>query len=157
MPIVDILCLANSRKHGGRCIAGLRADGTGWIRLVSREPNGVLFDRDFALRGGSVPRLLDLLRIRCSDPHPGPHHPEDWYITVSRWELLARPAPVSAVELLRAALAAGPALLGDTKERLAYLALETSPLSASLALLAPDSMNCIIAVNPLGERTTGVS
>lgn len=27
MPVVEMVCLANSYKHGGRCVAGLRTDG----------------------------------------------------------------------------------------------------------------------------------
>jgi hypothetical protein len=34
MAQVDLICLANSRKLGGRCVAGLRLDGSGWVRRV---------------------------------------------------------------------------------------------------------------------------
>ncbi len=32
MPQFGIICLANSRKNGGHCVAGLRMDGGGWLR-----------------------------------------------------------------------------------------------------------------------------
>ena len=54
-----ILCLANSRKLGGHCIAGLTAAGK-FVRLCG--PDGALTetDTDLGLRG--QPRVLDELR-----------------------------------------------------------------------------------------------
>ncbi len=37
-----IVCLANSYKEKGRCIAGIDLDTSEWIRLVSSEPGGKL-------------------------------------------------------------------------------------------------------------------
>ena len=41
MDEIEMLCLANSRKEGDRCVAGLRSDGT-WIRPVSTPQGGAL-------------------------------------------------------------------------------------------------------------------
>jgi hypothetical protein len=49
MPTVEIICLANSRKHSGRCVAGLRTDGQGWIRPVGPSDNGTLFPWHYTL------------------------------------------------------------------------------------------------------------
>ena len=40
--MAKIVCLANSYKEGGRCIAGIDLDTSKWIRLVSSEPGGKL-------------------------------------------------------------------------------------------------------------------
>jgi hypothetical protein len=35
MPTFEMICLAKSSKRGGICIAGLKTDGSGWLRPVS--------------------------------------------------------------------------------------------------------------------------
>jgi hypothetical protein len=66
--ICRIVCLANSRKHGGRCVAGkvLTDDhSTGeWIRPVSGAEDGRLDPDDTAVDTGEMPALGDILRIR---------------------------------------------------------------------------------------------
>lgn len=69
----SIICLANSRKMSGRCIAGLDFNGGqigGWIRPVSKRPNGEisLYDQKFA--DGTEPALLDILEIPMLEPRP---------------------------------------------------------------------------------------
>lgn len=61
-----IVCLANSRKYSGRCIAGkeLLPDGFGgWLRLVSGSETGELSMKEITLQDGSMPELLDILAI----------------------------------------------------------------------------------------------
>ena len=57
---VDLLCLANSRKDGGRCIAGVRLDDGGWLRPVGSGAHGALVPRDYLLPVGGEPRVLDI-------------------------------------------------------------------------------------------------
>jgi len=66
----NILCLANSNKMRGTCIAGLRVDGGGWIRPVARTTHGELYPVHYILDHGSCPQLFDLLRIHLTDPSP---------------------------------------------------------------------------------------
>lgn len=68
-----IVCLANSRKMSGRCIAGLEIEGNqvgGWIRPVSNRSTEEisLFERRF--EDGSEPDLLDILEIPMLEPRP---------------------------------------------------------------------------------------
>lgn len=49
MAALDIICLANSRKHGGRCVAGLRTDGGGWLRPVGTLLDGTLYPPDYTM------------------------------------------------------------------------------------------------------------
>src|SRR5687768_13524839 len=98
----EIICLANSRKHGGRCVAGLHTNGGGWLRAVGRVPDGTLFPPDYTLTDGSEPRLLDVIRIGLEKPQPSLHQPENWTIDGSRWQLVARPAASELAALLHA-------------------------------------------------------
>lgn len=86
-----LLCLANSRKLGGRCIAGLRIDGGGWIRPVAEFPDGTLYPANYLLNDGSGPQLLDVIEIGLSRPRPASYQPENWVIDSSPWHLVRRP------------------------------------------------------------------
>src|SRR5687768_10974600 len=101
MPMRELICLANSYKHGGRCVAGLATDGTGWLRPVSALPDGILHPPDFTLPDGSPARPLDVLRIELQTPKPDPHHPENWLLGSKRWQLSSRPLPPSLFSVLQ--------------------------------------------------------
>ena len=67
----SIICLANSRKLNGKCIAGLEFENRqvgGWIRPVSNNPNGELSSSDTAMENGDEPKLLDILKIPLVEP-----------------------------------------------------------------------------------------
>lgn len=68
-----ILCLANSRKRGGRCIAGreLLADSPGpWIRPVSDREHEEVSEEERQFEDGSEPKVLDVIVVRLIAPHP---------------------------------------------------------------------------------------
>ena len=58
-----IVCLANSYKHGGRCIAGIDIDNGQWIRLHGNSTDGALCACEYMLDDGSEPRLLDVIEV----------------------------------------------------------------------------------------------
>ncbi|MEW6668071.1 MAG: DNA helicase RecQ [Thermodesulfobacteriota bacterium] len=61
-PLTRIICLANSRKHGAYCVAGI-APGTGeWVRPVSHLEDGRV-ERSMLLVRGRAPRLCEVLDI----------------------------------------------------------------------------------------------
>jgi len=68
-----IICLANSRKISGRCVAGKETAGGkigAWIRPVSGRPAGELSEEDRRFENGQDPRLLDVIRIPMVEPRP---------------------------------------------------------------------------------------
>jgi hypothetical protein len=68
-----IICLANSRKITGRCVAGKEVTGSkigAWIRPVSVRPTGELSEEDRRFQDGKDPRLLDVIRIPMTEPQP---------------------------------------------------------------------------------------
>jgi hypothetical protein len=79
----EIVCLANSRKHSGRCIAGKIIDGPQageWVRPVSRRPGAEISELERRFKNGSSPALLDILRVPLKTKAPHPYQPENHMI-----------------------------------------------------------------------------
>ena len=79
-----IVCLANSRKLLGRCIAGREwSEGRGagnWVRPVSaRQGQEVsIYERQY--EDGSDPRVLDIVSIPVLEPRPEGWQTENWLL-----------------------------------------------------------------------------
>lgn len=59
-----IVCLANSRKHSGRCIAGkeVLAGAYGeWIRPLSARESAEVSEEERRYQNGSSPHVLDVI------------------------------------------------------------------------------------------------
>lgn len=154
MPTFDLICLANSRKHNGRCVAGLRTDGQGWLRPVGLGQGGVLYPPHYTLADRTEAGVLDLLRVDLTEPRPAPHQPENWLIGCARWELLARPAGPQIIDGLRAALVHGPELLGNNLAKVPYAQFEANHAPASLALVYPQATEWRLGTSSRGSRQT---
>ena len=75
-----IVCLANSKKNGERCVAGREWDGKqagDWIRPVSNLRDGRLRKGWLELNGGN-PAPLDRIKMSLSGPNASEHQPENW-------------------------------------------------------------------------------
>ncbi len=152
MPTVDVICWANSRKHSGRCVAGTRIDGGGWVRPVGPGEEGILRPRDYRLNDGTEARVLDLIRIELSEPRPEPHQPENWLVGHRPWRLLARPAPRDLIlSALRSHLIGGPALFGNELDRVPFSRFAEQSAVASLALVMPSDLRWLIRVPSPGK------
>ena len=83
----QIICLANSRKNNGRCIAGIENIGTTkqkWIRPVSASPTGEISESVCAYSLANPIRVLDVLDVRLLGPSPSRHQSENWIIAQGR-------------------------------------------------------------------------
>jgi hypothetical protein len=77
------ICLANSRKLNGRCVAGIEiADGkpAGWLRPVSGHGHGEVSEADRRYKDGGDPALLDIIDARFKEAKPEEHQQENWLI-----------------------------------------------------------------------------
>ena len=66
-----IICLANSRKITGRCVAGKEiggGKGGPWVRPISAKPTGELSEEDRRFKNGQDPKLLDIIKIPMIEP-----------------------------------------------------------------------------------------
>lgn len=80
----QIVCLANSRKLFGRCIAGRewseeRGPGN-WIRPVSERDGQEVSEYERQYEDGSDPRVLDILHVPIIEPRPSCRQPENWLL-----------------------------------------------------------------------------
>src|SRR5919201_1330178 len=135
---LEIVCLANSKKMGGRCVAGVRTDGGGWVRPLARTEHGGLNVVHRRPRDGSEPKLLDVLAIRVGKQRPEPHQPENWEIIEKPWRRVERSVPPDLASLLHAHLHDGSPLFETPTDRVSFATLEQTPAGYSLALVAPD-------------------
>jgi hypothetical protein len=135
-----IVCLANSYKHGGRCIAGIDIDDGQWIRLHGNSTDGALCACEYTLDDGSEPRLLDVIQIELSYAIRSTSHPEDWQIAPTRWHLVERMATERQWVGLTNAKLKSKGILRDHRDRIAAWELKYKPLKSSLCLIRPDEI-----------------
>ncbi|MBO9360405.1 MAG: hypothetical protein J7450_12705 [Thermomicrobium sp.] len=90
-----MVCLANSRKVSGRCIAGIELDQygqrLGWLRPVSSRPTREVSDRERRYPDGNDPRVLDILEVPLLRPLPEEYQQENWLLDPSSsWHYVGR-------------------------------------------------------------------
>ena len=92
-----IVCLANSRKLSGRCIAGkeLLEDGRpgGWVRPVSAREKEEVSECERQYQDGSDPRVLDVIDVPLFNALPKDYQQENWLLDPNNyWERVQRVA-----------------------------------------------------------------
>ena len=89
-----MVCLANSRKLHGRCIAGreLVADRpAAWVRPVSNREHQEVSEDERQYQDGSDPMLLDILDIPLLEHCPKDYQQENWLLDPEfYWEKVSR-------------------------------------------------------------------
>ena len=89
-----LICLANSRKNNGRCIAGIEIVNHKepvWIRPVTSSLTGEVLESECIYSLGHPIRVLDILEVRLVGPQPKNYQQENWLIGPGRpWALLGR-------------------------------------------------------------------
>lgn len=78
-----IVCLANSRKLAGRCIAGREWRGQcagDWLRPISDRMHGEVSEYERQYEDGSDPRVLDIVEIPLLRHLPKGFQAENWLL-----------------------------------------------------------------------------
>ncbi len=79
-----LVCLANSHKPGGRCVAGRELGGGGWVRPVSGGADPSVSTDAIAYRNGRQPKLLDVMDVPLLEPTSSGHQRENWLLDPAR-------------------------------------------------------------------------
>lgn len=89
-----LVCLANSRKLSGRCVAGkelVQGVPGVWIRPVSDRPKEEVSKNERQYEDGSDPRLLDMIDVPLKEPRPRSYQSENWLLDpASYWRRVGR-------------------------------------------------------------------
>lgn len=78
-----IVCLANSRKKLGRCLAGRELVGEmpgAWIRPVSDRPSQEVSEDERQFEDGTDPRVLDIIDVPLRGHRPENYQQENWLL-----------------------------------------------------------------------------
>jgi hypothetical protein len=144
MQQIPFLCLANSRRDGGHCVAGLNLETFQWVRPVGRI-GGPLDDHEVTVEGtGNQLRPFDTVLLTVGDMVPEVGQPENVPLIsgISPFQRLPkRMEPTSPINL-GAALHQESSLFGlqgDKNDHVARSYLVRHSLASSLALLLIDN------------------
>ncbi len=133
-----IVCLANSYKHGGRCVAGICVEDGRWVRLRSRDGDGSLSPHEYTLADGQGElRLLDVFEVELHYAMPSDCHPEDWVAAPQWWRLVERPCSAQHWSKIAERVEKRGTLLGGYSDRVWASLFRKRPAEASLALVCP--------------------
>jgi hypothetical protein len=85
---LTIVCLANSRKMSGRCIAGKEWSNNRagkWVRPISIRETHEISETDRQYQDGVDPAVLDIITIPFKNPAASDHQPENHLIDDGRY------------------------------------------------------------------------
>jgi hypothetical protein len=150
-----ILCLANSRKMSGRCIAGKEITGSKigpWIRPVSVREHQEISENDRRYQDGHTASLLDIIDVPMLEPKPNQYQSENHVIDDQYYWSKKTSATWSQIEK---ALDNVPGALwvngfssgGGMNDRIPQE--QAALLGTSLLLVKPTTLNIIVA--PKGD------
>jgi hypothetical protein len=100
---MELLVLANSKKLGSRCIAGIDTNTGNWVRPVSEHEHGVVNYLTCQVTVGKEKRPvepLDVIQIPLGGRKPGIGHPEDVQLNLGEWKFLRSEKVEDAPQLL---------------------------------------------------------
>lgn len=99
--IETIVCLANSRKSSGRCVAGKRTGDNSWVRPISNRAGNEISEFERRYSDGTRAQLLDIIEIPCIEQRPDRHQRENVLIDERySWKKIGRVSWDDVLELV---------------------------------------------------------
>lgn len=135
-----IVCLANSYKHDHRCVAGISLTTKKWVRLVGKNTPGCLAREETCYPDGTEASILDVFEAELGESCGSNSHPEDVFVSESRWRRVRRFDGASDAALLKDYLNKGPAILQGASDRVYAKMYSSSAAEKSLELIKPDDL-----------------
>jgi|SRR5208337_1626050 len=156
--IKRMVCLANSYKTGGTCIAGkevLEYGYGGWIRPVSARTTAEVWSSESRYEDHSNPKLLDIVDVPLLSPAPQHHQTENHVIDTTRRWVKVGELPWDVLEQL----SDRPATLWINSDRTSTGAFncisqaEAATLHNSLVLIRPENFIVKVGSSTWDGRT----
>jgi|SRR5579871_4502466 len=152
-----IICLANSRKLTGRCVAGKEWDGFkpgAWCRPVSSRDRGELTAERWYAKSWRDPRLLDLIEVSLVCRRPSGCQSENHLVDATvKWRFKGHVSPTSLVPALDHPTGSlwvnGESTTGGLNDRVQASVAERQ--KNSLVLVQPEKL--IVSVNTEAANT----
>ncbi len=146
-----ILCLANSRRPGGRCVAGkekINNQFGGWVRPVSNRPTEEISQKEGRYKDGSDPDVLDIIVIPMIQPKPTGFQSENHLIDPEYyWEKAGQATwsqVLAAVDAPSGSLwINGSSSYNGSNDRV--IAASANTLKNSLFLIKPSDLKIVVA------------
>jgi hypothetical protein len=154
-----VIVLANSIKHGGRCIAGRevlnvggRGEIGGWIRPVTALSSGELYPVHYLLNSGGFAAVCDVVDIPLQRHCNEPGQPENWQLIEGKPWRMVEPVPQSYIPRLTE----NPPDLWlephEKTDRISPAAQQARDPQHSLALIEPRNLRFLLS-NPYNESS----
>lgn len=140
MPPKNLVCLANSKKLGQRCVAGIEEGTQTWVRPLGSGSHGAVTMAEQQLAGGGYPELLDLIEVPLEAPAPQPGQPENWRLGPGQWSKVGHLDADDARALL-AQLVTNDPLFGTNSRSIPVNRVQAGDVTDSLAVVQPHDLN----------------
>ena len=134
-----IACLANSRKLGARCIAGVDVNAGEWIRPIGSGDHGAVIHSERTYADDSEPQLLDLIELSLAGSAPQPGQPENWKLAPGRWRKVGHLDDDEALELLERLTTDEP-LFGSNARSFSADHVAAGEVPRSLGVVRPERL-----------------
>jgi hypothetical protein len=146
-----ILCLANSRRPGGACVAGKEAENGksgAWVRPINAKHGNAISPADAEYKDGTSADLLDIIRVPMSAAAPSAHQTENHQIDAGfYWTKKGRATwnqIVSATDKVKAPLwSDGDSSFHGLNDKVEESIAKT--LDGSLLLIEPSQLALVVA------------
>ncbi|MEM9213686.1 MAG: hypothetical protein AAGD25_05005 [Cyanobacteria bacterium P01_F01_bin.150] len=152
--MATLICLANSWKHGERCIAGIDIYTGQWVRPVcDRLPDGQV-PADIRLIDGDEPALLDILSIPLAYKVDRDRMArENYWIRDGQWQRIDRAQPARVMTFC----SCRPQILHTERKYVSEPWLRSQPLQnrRTLELIRTQSFQVTGDVRSTGTRWKG--
>ncbi|XXY54560.1 hypothetical protein WME91_25855 [Sorangium sp. So ce269] len=149
----EIVCLANSTKTNGRCIAGREYSASkvgGWVRPVSARPTHEIstFESTYHHDGGGQPAVLDIVRVPLVAHAPLAHQTENYMIDPQySWERVDRISWKDVLKLVEKPTSLwgmGEGSFHGINDEVSPAQAQASGISNSLVLLRPKTVTVLV-------------
>jgi hypothetical protein len=134
-----ILVIANSRKGGGHCVAGVSVEEPRLVRPVSAVgPSGALSGRECRV-DGRTPALLEIVTFTHTGAQGEAGQPENVLIDGTPWHSEGQADPERALQALLEVVEEGPLLFGN-RGRAVPEHVAAEGMDSSLAVIVPTGL-----------------